>query len=430
MYSKIDEQLIEITKLFNEFFIKLTQLGLVCFQTHQIFLDPIYVKGSTNPVERQFMEQQIQKNGENPFTKKAMSLDDLRKTPSSLHILEKIQKEIQQFLTQYRKHPYSYYLEQLISTVQYKKEEPDINDIFNSFLKYLEKKGLYFPLTGCILHDPIIINGSKSPVERQFVEQAIVLQGTNPFTREIMSLEELTTILTEEKVQEQITQEIEFFLLIHKNHSQIIKLKQLIKNERYTPAKALLQPPPAASAPSNPTEDDLLAMRRAARTNTDSNQIQRNEWTKLGTWNIITPSEQVTQSVLYVKNNSNHIYDLELRAYSDGDLGVKVSAGRSAFLGQSFGFHSTSIFPERSMEHNVCLMSALETNFNRDIPYIRKFPSINECNFKFKAPPEYVMAVLPLLFECIERVEGPNSTGIKDEIIELINSTPSYSISY
>ncbi len=132
--------------------------------------------------------------------------------------------------------------------------------------------GFISDLTGAILTDPIFIDGSSDPVEREFVEETIRMTKRNPFNRRPMTLEEINTMTSDENaknriqgVKKAIENEITNFLEENKDHPDFEAIKLAVEEERYHPTT-----PPSTGAqvqanqPIGPTADDVLAMQQAA----------------------------------------------------------------------------------------------------------------------------------------------------------------------
>jgi hypothetical protein len=152
----------------------------------------------------------------------------------------------------------------------------------------------------------------------------------------------------------------------------------------------------------------------------------RNDWTTEGLW--ITPTRiNATRSIRYVKNHSNHIHYLELYQKDKGVFGFELAVGEFIPARKNRLFNQESIHPKRDLTHNVALMEVLESyHFNQNSPYVLNYPSnaLKDYLFQYEAPLENIVAVLPRLFNCIENLEGLNSTvSIKDEIMKTLIET-------
>ncbi len=145
-------------------------------------------------------------------------------------------------------------------------------ELLEKFKDKMSSLGFISDLTGAILTDPIFIDGSSDPVEREFIEQSIRTTRKNPFTRKPMTLEEINTMTSDENaknriqgVKKAIENEITNFLEENKDHQDFEAIKLAVEKERYQPTtRPSTAAQPQANQPSDPTADDILAMQQAA----------------------------------------------------------------------------------------------------------------------------------------------------------------------
>ncbi|VVC75455.1 hypothetical protein AQUSIP_07450 [Aquicella siphonis] len=136
--------------------------------------------------------------------------------------------------------------------------------ILTEFRKKADRLKLISELTGLVFLDPVIIPGSTDPVEREFVAEAIRVNGKNPLTNEPMTLDELNRIATDSKTREAVETLIGEFLVENKKHPDYKKIEEAIKQERYVLVSDNRVPPASAHRqPADPDADDLIAITSA-----------------------------------------------------------------------------------------------------------------------------------------------------------------------
>lgn len=165
-----------------------------------------------------------------------------------------------------------------------------VETLRDQFLESMQEKGYVSLLTGSILLNPIVINGSSDYVEREFIAQCIRHNGQNPFNKEAMTIQALTHIPTAMHVVNEITDAINTFLDAHKTHPNYTQLIVAIRQEQFQPNSLLnLRPSHQAIAgPTEPTPDDLTAMFQAMGIDTDSIDLNA----------LVDPAELLNHSVI------------------------------------------------------------------------------------------------------------------------------------
>lgn len=151
--------------------------------------------------------------------------------------------------------------------MQSKVEAQDIQSpelLVENFVDCMDSKGLISSMTGSIFLNPVMIKGTSEAQERGFIEKAVATGGKNPFTTELMTLNDLKNIEDDIGLVNQIKTLRDEFLKAHALHPELDKIKELLSNEIY-------KNEPIASRSSqeamNPDDDDLLAMRQAGAYN-------------------------------------------------------------------------------------------------------------------------------------------------------------------
>ncbi|MBA3535649.1 MAG: hypothetical protein H0T84_03410 [Tatlockia sp.] len=107
--------------LVEEFFASLNSKGLVSSLTNTIFVNPIKIDGASDFQEREFIENCIRSNGQNPFTRAPMTLEELAHIKDNEGILKDIQNLTREFLEAQALHPDLEQIKKSLSTYFYEK---------------------------------------------------------------------------------------------------------------------------------------------------------------------------------------------------------------------------------------------------------------------------------------------------------------------
>ncbi len=111
-------------ELLEEFKKHMSRLGYISELTGAILTDPIIIAGSSDPVERHFVQESVRITGRNPFNRQPMTLIQVNNIATAVAVKNEIENEINKFLNENKDRPDYKDLMQAVNKERYAYEAP------------------------------------------------------------------------------------------------------------------------------------------------------------------------------------------------------------------------------------------------------------------------------------------------------------------
>ncbi len=310
--------------------------------------------------------------------------------------------------------------------MEHKFEEPikTKEALLEEFINKMSALGYISDLTGQILTDPILIEGSSSPVERQFIKEAVRTTGKNPFNRKHMTVAEINNIVSNQATIDAIEKEIQDFLEANKNHPEYKDIEQAVNEERYVLTPSAI--PSQANQPTAPTPDDVLAMQQAVGMQAFQAQqpqapqffqapqqaAPRSQWVSrhFDNWTL---NHDLGGMKHYLNNNPVNVLEIMISDYNHERCEILISAG----------YRESPNALSTGSENNRQLLEALQNHgITADLNgggTLVVFPSaeLDYLNmFNLETSAEELVQVLLQILDALQDIE-PSIVAIRDDVM-------------